>query len=202
MITKLIEIAWNDAKYIDDREDQEAKQDQLSDKKLAPLRSDEFDNHEKTLTEDHKKATKKYIRSSVTTNTSLRKKSYNRLDMDHVKALDHVTSGKLPRDASLYRGNSAKMHLPVGTEFTDHGYTSTSTDTGTAKFFSEDSNHIFKIHAKKGHMGHLLEDNPIEKEVLLHRGTRFKVLGHTHDDKDGLHITHLGIVHQRAKKLY
>jgi hypothetical protein len=136
-----------------------------------------------------------------------------------IKHLDHVTNYKLKAPLSVYRGVHKKStdpkNLKIGDTFTDHGYTSTSLEHTTASdpdfaYHGKTPNsknktipHIFHIHLAKGDHGRYIDHPKIsdrldtdlehEKEVLLPRGTTYKVLGHEHvEDSDGArHVIHI-----------
>jgi hypothetical protein len=137
----------------------------------------------------------------------------------HVKNLDHATNHPIKHEMHVYRGidpeNSNFHNLKPDHEFTDHGYTSASMDHHIARHFgasdkdhsdddSEPEHHVMKIHLPKGTKAHHFDahDNMLasEKEVVLHRGTRFKVSHHSHDPRTNTHYVHVTAVHQEDHK--
>lgn len=119
--------------------------------------------------------------------------------MANIEGLDSLTSRRIPRDLTLYKGvdADAKFHeLKPGKHFIDHGYTGASLDPRVALGFSggysyghgnpenlERHSPIARIHVPAGLKGHYLDvtddhGNSEEKEFLLHRGTLFRVNGH------------------------
>jgi hypothetical protein len=138
---------------------------------------------------------------------------YGRYAEEHIPHLDKVTSHKTVEDHITFRGGipGDEHRFPVGHEFTDHGYTGTSFQHYVAHDFSKTSTKhepgkkskpiIHVVHVPKGSMAHYLDvkgpdsahSYHREKELLLHRGTRFKVTHHTESD------TH-HYIHIRVKK--
>ncbi len=127
--------------------------------------------------------------------------------VDH---LDKATDNKLTHPLTVYRGGQgkngpgSKTMKKVGHEFTDHGFTSTTLDHTVAHDFSG-TKHIFAIHLKPGDKAHHVDmhenSNNHEHEVLLHRGTRFRVTGHTKHNDGTSHVTHLEVVHQQPREV-
>jgi hypothetical protein len=126
----------------------------------------------------------------------------------HVKHLDRATSFKTTKPMHVYRGvpdHAFDVHsMKPDTEFTDHGFSSTSMDHATAKSFAGHSGsrrHIFKIHLPEGTKAHHFDahasDSDHEHEVVLHRGTRFRVSHHSYDKAANVHYIHAHVVHQQ-----
>lgn len=141
--------------------------------------------------------------------------------LNKVESLDSVTGHRVPFDMHVYRGwqNVPMHHLEPGREFTDHGYTGTSTKRSIANSFAglhhgtswghphlAGRSIISQIHVPAGTRGHFLDADPDasahskESEFLLHRGTRFRVEGHRLVG-DRLHVVDLSIVGQHPKQL-
>jgi ADP-ribosyltransferase exoenzyme len=131
---------------------------------------------------------------------------------EHIKQLDKATSHKTTHDMHVYRGVPKSTHpfanMHPGTEFTDHGYSSTSHEHSTARAFASnswngDKRHIFKIHVPAGSMAHHFDahenDNGHEGEVVLHRGTRFRVTHHSSDASH--HYIHATVVGHEPRDL-
>jgi hypothetical protein len=142
--------------------------------------------------------------------------------------LDHVTHNPLKHDTVVYRGMSAAFkNLPKGSEFKDKAYTGTAVDSKVAKYFAgrdeaEDGVHkvVGRIFLKKGQKGAYLphskpnaskrlrdqsEDMDDEREFLMPRGTKFKVLGHTRvpareHEITGTHYVNLEAHHEDEDK--
>lgn len=141
-------------------------------------------------------------------NKALRKGS-SRVDPELGKHIDHlkeVTAHKTPEDHVVYRGFSrygrkAKSvdltKLKRGQILRDKGFTSTSLDPHTATEFAHEDNHGYhmaKIHVPKGSKGHYV--GGVEKELVLHPGTKFKVLGHSVEHNswgDQYHFVHMKV---------
>lgn len=181
----------------------------------------QFEEHGKSLSKETLGHVRKYKIHSDTVNKALRNdKVLSKIHhvgslaskpmVDH---LDKATDHKLTKPLTVYRGGQgkngagSKTMKKVGHEFTDHGYTSTTYDHNTAHDFSG-TRHIFAIHLKPGDKAHHLDmhhnANGHEGEVLLHRGTRFRVIGHTkHSGTDfgASHVTHLEVVHQQPREV-
>ena len=129
----------------------------------------------------------------------------------HVERLDHVTGNhKTTKAMHVYRGFDGHNihHLDKGDVLHDKGYTSTTvkhnrTNTfsswDTAKHDGKEKRVVAKIHVPKGTKGYYLDNEAhthgsmAEKEFLLHRGTHFKVLGHTHDPVTDTHTVHMKV---------
>lgn len=129
------------------------------------------------------------------------------------KHLKKVTSFKTPQDHIVYRGFGTNMHeaarnMKRGDVFHDKGYTGTSFNHAVARDFAKqgydsEGKHKFvaRIHVPKGSKAHYLDavPNPEEEEheLLLHHGTKFEVLGHSHYS---LGPSRVHIVHMRVKE--
>lgn len=199
--------------------------------KHDPSDFDQFKKHGESLSEETVGHITNYKVDSNKLNTKLREDKH--LPVNHskkssaskpmVEHLDHATNHKLTKPLIVYRGSQGKDNAGdaafqnVGHEFTDHGYTSTTTSHRIAHSFSnrfpskhEHSDHIFAIHLKPGDKAHHVDMHPVpdddidENEILLHRGTRFRVIGHTsHDDgrNSKIHVTHLRVVSQNPREI-
>lgn len=138
----------------------------------------------------------------------------------HVAGLDRVTSYNTRVSSHYYRGidRLSGIHLKKpGEEFIDHGYTGTSRSPDVAIDFSGEHHGgplhgyriLARIHVPPGTKGHYLEQNKDfaedfgEKEFLLHRGTRFRVTGHSVMDHphSRVHIMHMTVAGQHPKKI-
>ena len=91
---------------------------------------------------------------------------------------------KLPEDVTLYRGVNSSVGTVIkamGFEnfvFADHGFSSTSTSEKFSKGWGGGGNLLMVIKAKKGQKGAAIRashENDSEHEVLLQRGSKFKV---------------------------
>jgi len=188
---------------------------------------------QKGLKAHHKKSVKHYKRGGDgPVNTHLRetegKPHPDHEQAQHIKHLDHVTGHKLEHDKTVYRACSHSLDhhkLQVGHTIKDHAYTSTSHDHGTALAFAKAKVHkdehgkehhhitVAKIHLPKGTRAHHVDtgstglghDNGHENEVLVHRGTTYKVTGKTHHDMGvspyngkhyHRHVIHMTVHHQ------
>jgi len=144
----------------------------------------------------------------------------------HIKALDHVTSNPTNEDMHVYRGFGHTINhkkFKPGAIVKDHGYTSTSHSEEIAHAFTHGheerdkvgTNHVHivmaKIHVPKGTKAHFVDTASAthtaksEKEMLLHRGTSYRVksvethhLGpNPHNNKHyHHHIVHMEVYHQ------
>lgn len=141
---------------------------------------------------------------------SIHNKFYN----NHV--MEKMTNLVTPKGFTVYRGfrlgKGVTTIMKKGDMFHDHGFTGTSLDPNQTHMFADNDHHGRKItaaiHVTPGMKGHYLDvdemrsDYPEEKEYLLHRGTQFKVLGHSIATSMigniGLehHIIHMQTVHQ------
>lgn len=133
----------------------------------------------------------------------------------HIHNLDHVTSNKTTEGHTVYRGGHPgdRTKFPIGHEFTDHGYSSTSFRKSVASGFAKNhkthngvhKEHIHVLHLKPGTKGHYFDvhgedsdhSNHEEKEFVLHRGTRFKVTHHSEDEN--AHYIHTRVVKQGVR---
>ncbi len=99
-----------------------------------------------------------------------------------IKEIDSTITNKLSKDVMVYRGTSIKAeNLPVGTEITNKGFTSTSTDKNIAKEFADfKEGSVIKIRAKKGtkalFVGNSSGSNFNEEELLFGRNTKIKIV--------------------------
>jgi hypothetical protein len=151
-----------------------------------------------------------------------REESAKKYDPEDVKAMrrktrlmEEVCALPTKEPLELWRGCTGMYsRLPPGHEFVDDGFTGTSLQPSTAEAFSADRVQvgrrgyptIAKIHAPAGTLAHYL-DHPQrgtgydeEQEVLLHRGTRFRVQRHSLGFKDDAeygpfyHVTHMEVL--------
>lgn len=132
---------------------------------------------------------------------------------DHIQHLDKITSHRIEHHHVVFRGGVPKdVHkFPAGHKFQDHGYTGTSFRHDVATGFTSDDHKgkhdrsvMHVIHVPKGTKGHYFDvarDTGIssEHELVLHRGTKFKVTHHSHDGS--FHYIHSRVVGQHPKKL-
>jgi hypothetical protein len=191
----------------------------------------QFAKHGSSLDSTTKSYINRYKIDSYPLNSRLRKNAAiakrDSLGASHsapmVEHLDKATSFKMKKPLTVYRGttgkHSAEKFKTIGHEFTDHGYTSASTNHHIAREFTEgggNDDHLFAIHLKPGDKAHHFDYHVTahnrENEVVLHRGTRFRITGHTiHEWDDPKHgsgdslghsktkITHLEVVHQKPR---
>lgn len=157
---------------------------------------------------------------------------------DHIKNLDDITSYRIKKPLLVYRGfghddnDMKKIHsLPRGRIIHDLGYTGTSLSPAIAYIngtsgkspvlknienFPMNVKHIAQIHLPTGTHGFYIDgiehDRPLlrkENEFLLHRGSSFRVLGHSikkifldsgypQDFRPHVHVMHLGLIHQNV----
>lgn len=133
----------------------------------------------------------------------------------HVENLDNITNHRTVEDHKVFRGgipgDPEKFH--IGHEFTDHGYVSTSFSHDTAHYFAQSGGNkrkkvIHVIHVPKGSRAHFFDvgarvahegepehwGNSHESELVLQRGTRFKVTHHSEDANS--HYIHSRVVKQ------
>lgn len=187
----------------------------LSSSKLTPHKSDK-ERRKKAHSKVHD-ALRSYVGNGYRKmNAALRKSNGKKHALGGAK-LSELTKHPLSRAHHLYRGVSleAGVHkLKKGDTFTDHGFTSATTSGNLARSWREHdgvnvktgkASHSYHsvvahIHAPKGTKGH--EYGGHENEVILHHGTKFKVLGHSVHVKKGFlgrnHYTH--VVHMKVIK--
>lgn len=180
---------------------------------LHPEHKKHFNDHHKNLSPEHKDSVAEYKFNSTPINRLHRNpetRAYNTSDHyeKQSKRLDKVTSVKTKYEMHGYRafGGALKVDdLKKGTTFKDHGFTGLSLHHDIAHNFSKEHvhedetghhyhNYVARVHVPKGTKAHYLDndharhDHKSEKEVLLHRGTTFKVVGHSgHSEKSGNH---------------
>lgn len=132
---------------------------------------------------------------------------------DHIKHMDEVTSHRTEHHHKVFRGGVPmdEHRFPVGHKFQDHGYTGTTFDHDVASSFGSNkrtkdgTKHIVHvIHVPKGSKAHYLNVDhraglDSEKELVLHRGTKFKVTHHT--STKHIHYIHSRVVGNHAKPL-
>lgn len=92
-----------------------------------------------------------------------------------------VRRSRADRDVTLYRGVRDMPQLLPGETFTEEGFASTSTSKPVAVGYAgvDAGRALLKIKVKRGQPALAtkgLSDNPTEKEVLLPRGVRFRVV--------------------------
>jgi hypothetical protein len=175
---------------------------------LQPLHPDlkkQFEKHHATFTPEHHEAISAYKHGLGDVNVPLRNKR-NHSHHETLEALDHVTSNPLTHELDVYRGHHRDWEphkMPVGHEHTDRGYTGTTLDPEIAKrhgSYNDQHRKVYShIHLKSGDKGHYLDQDDkknyhSEKEFLISRGTRYKVLGHS--EHPNAHVVHLGVVSQ------
>lgn len=90
-----------------------------------------------------------------------------------------LASVVIPFDVTLYRSGTRKFDLktPVGSVITDLGFVSTSTDLAFAKGWN--AGVFMEIRCRKGSRGgyvYLHSSHKTEREVMLPRGSRFRVI--------------------------
>ena len=126
--------------------------------------------------------------------------------------IDNVTDvldqKELPKDTNLYRGMDSPKHIlgddyqaksldqlrqeNIGKVYTDDGFCSTSTSHAKAADFSQARDGtMVEISAPKGSNGMYMGDvstRPYENEVLLQRGSAFRIDGIDYSMKDGYTI--------------
>ena len=96
-----------------------------------------------------------------------------------------------PHDTEVYRGVDASFlpSLKVGNEIEDKGFCSTAVDRADAESFAGASGGVLHIKVPKGTRAAFIdavvkyrdEDAPSENELLLNRGSRFKVVARSKD---------------------
>lgn len=151
--------------------------------------------------------------------------------VDRASHMEHVTRHPIGKEMHVYRGwgsNFDVSKLGKGDEITDHGFTGCSFNRTLASSFGKKSytdshviRHATRIHLPAHTKGHYLDADPHdgsgygdEEELLLHRGSTFKVMGHTiHDNGElwhpkadkmmpcKLHLVHLKFLHQKPKPI-
>lgn len=140
---------------------------------------------------------------------------------NHDEHLSRATSHQLKEPMTVYRGVDAKFahisKMKPGAIFKDHGYISTSMDERMALHFSSSTvrrnkptpRYVFALHLPEGtkahHFdiagtaGHMPETGyESEQEVVVHRGTSFRVTHHERDHDANIHYIH-AIVHEQRK---
>lgn len=162
---------------------------------------EEWENHNKTLSDDHKSHIEVYKTHSYINEKIYNRRKTNKSDEDHIENLDHVTNVKIKHPVTVYRGfdtnyNDIKKYK-VGRVFSHKGYTSTTLNYNIAKNFTNEDDGdkvkptLFKINLKKNDRGHYIDlssfTNNNEHEVLLPRNQKFKVIAHS-EDKDHKYI--------------
>jgi hypothetical protein len=171
--------------------------------------------HAKSFGKEHHDAIKEYKAYSLGLNGYHRNRIYepkNDYREEQTKHMDHVTSGKTSHDMHVFRSFGADFpihHFKTGDELHDKGYTGTSLNHKTTLSMSQSKTHdghpiIAKIHVPKGSKGHYIDHHGYafshEKEFLLHRGTTFKVHGHSFDKNRGVHYINMSVHKQEDHK--
>lgn len=176
-----------------------------------------------TLNDDNKAHIADYKESSSRVNFYLRngerqEKKDPQVE-DKIEGLDKITNMHTKHPITVYRGGtnfvlSHGNNFPPGSEFTDHGYVSTSFNPDQARKFGDmtatkgkgilgevkHTKPIFKIHVPAGSKAHHFDSEAHndhefrhENEVVLHRGTRFRVSHHSRDNQ-GFHYIHVHVI--------
>lgn len=185
-------------------------ENEITESKILDHLHREFGDHGNSLSDDHLEAIGYYGNNSEMNHhlrTSGRTSPY-------VKDMDHVTSHRIRNKLHLYRGTTGKeadhwKSLKPGDEYVDKGFTGTTASQKTAHDFSKWNlphtrrPHMIHIIAHPGTRGHYIgmhmdaenkeDDVPDEHEVVLHRGTKFRVIGHSQHPR-GYSITHVETV--------
>jgi hypothetical protein len=184
---------------------------------LSAKAHEHYGKIQRNLSPEHRKAIMDYKGDSEKPNKYLRgeNKYPDQPILDRVRTLDHFLSNKkTPEHHVVYRGFNDHSILPTmkrGDVFHDKGFVSTTFDPATAAGFgkkrrtTESDRHIAMIHVPKGHQAHYVDhpaarhkDYGDEEELLLNRGTKFKVLGHSHHQNRAQPMVH--VVHLEAIK--
>jgi hypothetical protein len=162
-------------------------------------------------------STNHYLRHGKDQNTDAPYKAGARLNgmHDHIKHMDQATSHRTEHPHTVFRGGVPhdENRYPVGHKFTDHGYTGTTFkhrvaangfDSHLARSKRGHKQIIHVIHAPKGTKAHYVNvDNRAgltgEHEMVLHRGTKFKVTHH--EETEHVHYIHSRVVGHHAKEM-
>ena len=105
--------------------------------------------------------------------------------MDDFTASNHAT-----RNMIVYRG--VDKAVKVGKVYRDNGFMSTSTSLSAASSFS--SRTLLEVELPKGQRFGLPRKNDYEQEVVLPRGTKFKVVGRTEHPWDATTIFKVKVI--------
>lgn len=128
----------------------------------------------------------KYTESSTNINNALRKPSNSDAESTKlcIKRMDGLFKrAKTEEDMFVMRGVANNYadelcKMEIGTTYEDKGFTSTTTSLKTATAFSH-SHTVIYIHVPKGSKAISVKDNSsyeTEDEILLNRGSKFRVL--------------------------
>lgn len=106
-----------------------------------------------------------------------------------IKSMDWRFEGSaLSNDVAVYRGLKTLEGLPegdlTGAEFTDLSYASMSTDRGRADGFARRGGAVMRVLVPAGTPA--VQFGYSEREILLHRGRRFRIVADHGVDKDGV----------------
>lgn len=205
-------FAWKDDE-IEHHEKQQIKESNLNIPKIASDHINqlkEWRKHGESLNDQHVTHLYGYKMGSEINHKIVNKHPLSLRDIDHIKHLDHVTSHKTKFPVTVYRGYDSEHEnskFPVGHEFTNNGYTSTTLKKKIASSFSDGDSlkkpTIFKIKITPGTRAHHVDchtkqtdkndsdethkhninPHPHEEEVLIGRKQKFKVTGHSEDLK-------------------
>jgi hypothetical protein len=114
-----------------------------------------------------------------------------------------IDDSPVDHDTTLYRGTTA-FHTPnVGDVFTDKGYTSTSSDRNRAAvYYGGNGRLLWEITVPKGERALPIDEGPNthEKEVLLPRGSSFRITDVSMDDR-GQTIVKARVVHEDGQDI-
>lgn len=175
--------------------------------------ADNFDNSHFDMIRDYKKG---HIINDVLRDNRGETKHFP----DELKSLDYVTSARTKKPITVYRGfhyvrsrhdSPDLVNIRRGRILHDRGYTGTSLDPALAIKHGQlyqGQPHIAQIHVPANTKGFYIEPfSPFspaffsnEKEFLFHRGTKFRVIGHSvrfsKNDTKPIHVVHM-IVHSQ-----
>ena len=134
---------------------------------------------------------------------SFKQELYNNPNIEDMK---YVTNLPLINPITAYRGNKIDKPIPVGSRFTDLGFTGTSLNSSIARFFSRKNRptgKIFAIHMPIGTRAYKIDNHTTntlddEDELLLHPENHFETIGHTNhpDAFRPYYVTHLALTGQ------
>lgn len=176
---------------------------------LTPKSLADFATNHKNLSPEQERAVWDYKGIKYKRINPPLRESQGKVHHELVPDLDKATSHRTIESHKVYRGGvpGSKKDFKVGSHFVDHGYVSTSFKHKTAHFFSDlnkssfrnDRTVIHVIHVPKGTKAHYFSSpdraDASEHELVLHRGTKFKVTHHS--QKNGIHYIHSRVVGQR-----
>ena len=116
-----------------------------------------------------------YLRANMTDDAWFSFAGSRMLIKKKVSEIDSQMNHTLESDCYVYRGVNGSPNLDTGLEFVDRGFVSTTIRADIAESIENGKNTVFRIKVPKGTKVAMIQG--LEKEVLLPRNLKFRVIG-------------------------